>query len=157
MTSPAKDTPITFPVGPATNFWWAFQSQNFRHVYPDGTLWAPLKGARGQRVASWETSDDIRPGDVILNFKSPAVQGVSLVATLPTPSCPPLRGYKEPTDTNGTLVLTDPLCEVRIFANESLIVLRRFRGWLFLRLTEQPRMHVEIGFVISGQKLLLPK
>lgn len=36
------------------------------------------------------------------------------MATLPTPSCPPLRGYKEPTDTNGALVLTGPLCEVRI-------------------------------------------
>jgi hypothetical protein len=128
MTRLTKDTPITVPVGPATNFWWAFQSQNFRHVYLDGTLWAPLKGAGGQRVASWETLHDVRPGDVVLNFKSPAVQGISLVATLPTPSYPPLRGYKEPTDTNGILVLTDPLGEVRIPREDAYRILPLGRG-----------------------------
>jgi hypothetical protein len=128
MTRSTKDTPITVPVGPATNFWWAFQSLNFRHVYFDGTLWAPLKGAGGQRVASWETLHYVRPGDVVLNFKSPAVQGISLVSTLPTPAYPPLRGYKEPADTNGMLVLTEPLCGVRILREDAYRILPPGRG-----------------------------
>lgn len=128
MTSSKKDKPIRVPVSPATNFWWAFQTQNFRYVYPDGTLWAPLRGARGQRVTSWETLHDVRPGDLVLNFKSPAVQGVSLVATLPTPSYPPVRGYMEPADTNGILVLTDPLCEVWIPREDAYTILPPGKG-----------------------------
>lgn len=119
---------MTVPVGPATNFWWAFQSKNFRHVYPDGTLWAPLRGADGQRVASWETLHDLRPGDIVLNFKSSAVQGISLVTTLPAPSYPPMRGYKEPAGTTGILVLTDPLCEVGIPREDAYRILPPGQG-----------------------------
>lgn len=50
----------------------------------------------------------------MLNFDRPAVRGISIVAARPVPSYPPLRGYKSAANTNGILVLTDPLCEVRI-------------------------------------------
>ena len=123
MTSSTTGTPATVPVGPATNFWWAFQSENFRHVFPEGTLWAPLKGHRGQSVPSWDTLPEVRPGDVVLNFERPAVRGISLVATRPVPSYPPLRGYKEPAGTNGILVLTDPLYEIRIPREDAYRVL----------------------------------
>ena len=105
---------MTVPVNPATSFWWAFQSENFRHVFSEGTLWAPLKGHRGQSVPSWDTLPDAKPGDVVFNFDRPAVRGISIVATQPAPSYPPLLGYKEPEGTDGILVLTKPLCGVRL-------------------------------------------
>ncbi|QDG89037.1 HNH endonuclease [Pseudarthrobacter sp. NIBRBAC000502770] len=123
MTNSLRDAVSTVPVGPATNFWRAFQSENFRHVFHEGTLWAPLKGHRGQSVPSWDTLPHVRPGDVVLNFDRPAVRGISIVATRPVPSYPPLRGYKEPAGTNGILVLTDPLCEVRIPREDAYRVL----------------------------------
>lgn len=64
----------------------------------------------------------------MLNFKSPAVQGVSLVATLPTPAYPPVRGYGEPADTNGILVLADPLCEVWIPREDAYTILPSGEG-----------------------------
>ncbi|WP_253190923.1 HNH endonuclease [Arthrobacter sp. SRS-W-1-2016] len=114
MTSASHETSITVPVLPATNFWWAIQSENFHEVFPDGTLWAPRRGSRGQRVASWETLHDARPGDVVLHFSRPEIRGISRVATMPFPASTPARGWREPPDTEGTLVLTDPLFEVRI-------------------------------------------
>jgi hypothetical protein len=114
MTSASPETSTTVPVLPATNFWWAIQSENFHEVFPDGTLWAPLRGSRGQRVASWETLHDARPGDVVLHFSRPEIRGISRVATPPFPASTPARGWREPPDTEGTLVLTDPLFEVRI-------------------------------------------
>lgn len=96
------------------NFWWAIQSDNFPDVFPDGTLWAPLRGSSGQRVASWESLHTARPGDLVLHYSRPAIRGISRVATRPLSAYPPPRGYKEPADTEGVLVLTDPLCEVHI-------------------------------------------
>jgi hypothetical protein len=58
-------------VVPGMSFWWAIQSDNFPEVFPDGTLWAPLRGSSGQRVASWETLDSVRPGDLVLHSPVP--------------------------------------------------------------------------------------
>lgn len=116
------------PVFPATSFWWAIQSDNFPDVFPDGTLWAPLRGSSGQRVASWDTLHNVRPGDVVLHYSRPEIRGISRAATLPAPAYPPPRGYKEPADTQGTLVLTDPLYEVRIPWKDALAILPRGQG-----------------------------
>lgn len=115
MTLPLKSGPASLGprIRPSTNFWLAIQSDNFKTVYPDGTLWAPLKGNAGQRVVHWDTLNDVRPGDLVLHYARPEIRGISRVATLPEASYPP-RGYKEPAETEGTLVLTEPLCEVRI-------------------------------------------
>ena len=115
-------------VYPGMNFWWAIQSDNFPDVFPDGTLWAPLRGSLGQRVASWETLRNVRPGDVVLHYSRPAVRGISRVATLPALAYPPARGYKEPVDTEGTLVLTDPLSEVHIPWKDVLDILPPGQG-----------------------------
>lgn len=128
MTSASHKTPMRISISPATNFWWAFQSQNFPDVFPDGTLWAPLRGSSGQRVASWETLHDVRPGDVVLHYSRPAIRGISVVATLPTPAYPPPRGYKESAETAGTLVLTDPLYEVRIPKEDAYSILPPGQG-----------------------------
>lgn len=73
---------------------------------------------------------DIRPGDIVLNFKSPAVQGISLVTTLPAPSYPPMRGYKEPWGTTGILVLADPLFEILIPREDAYRILPAGQGLL---------------------------
>ncbi|WP_244266592.1 HNH endonuclease signature motif containing protein [Pseudarthrobacter chlorophenolicus] len=102
------------PVSPAANFWWATQTGNYPDAYPEGTLWAPLRGRSGQRVDHWETLNGVQPGDIVLHYVAPEIRGISRAATAPTPAVPPLRGYTEPADTDGVLVLTEPLFEVRI-------------------------------------------
>jgi hypothetical protein len=67
MTSQSRETPLNVSVVPGMNFWWAIQSDNFPDVFPDGTLWAPLRGSSGQRVASWDTLHNVRPGDLVLH------------------------------------------------------------------------------------------
>lgn len=114
MISSSPEPTVKLAVSSGMNFWWAIQSENFGAVFPDGTLWAPLRGSKGQKVASWETLHGVRPGDIVLHFSTPFVCGISRVATLPSPAYPPLRGYKEPSDTAGVLALTDPLHEVLI-------------------------------------------
>lgn len=114
MISSSRETPLNVSVFPGMNFWWAIQSDNFPEVFPDGTLWAPLRGSAGQRVASWNTLHNVRAGDLVLHYSRPAVRGISRAAKLPEPSYPPLRGYKEPAETEGILILTDRVCEVNI-------------------------------------------
>lgn len=114
MTSASRETSRTVPVLPGANFWWATQSEKFHEVFPDGTLWAPLRGSRGQQVASWGTLHEAHPGDVVLHFSRPEIRGISQVATLAFPASTPARGWMDSPDTQGTLVLTDPLFEVRI-------------------------------------------
>ncbi len=128
MTSSSQETQMKISVFPGTNFWWAIQSDNFQDVFPDGTLWAPLRGSSGQRVASWDTVRNVRPGDLVLHYSRPAVRGISQAATLPAPAYPPPRGYKEPADTEGTLVLTDPLYKVHIPWKEVLAILPPGQG-----------------------------
>ena len=114
MISSSRETPLNVSVFPGMNFWWAIQSDNFPDVFPDGTLWAPLRGNAGQRVASWNTLHNVRAGDLVLHYSRPAVRGISRAAMLPEPAYPPPRGYKEPAETEGILILTDPVCEVNI-------------------------------------------
>ena len=128
MTSSSQETPMKVSVFPGTNFWWAIQSDNFPDVFSDGTLWAPLRGSAGQRVASWDTLHNVRPGDLVLHYSRPAIRGISRAATLPAPAYPPPRGYKEPADTEGTLVLTDPVHEVHIPWQDVLDVLPTGQG-----------------------------
>jgi hypothetical protein len=129
MTSPVNDA-LTTPrlsIGPATQFWWATQSENFPTVYHDGTLWAPLRGSLGQRVAHWDALNKVRPGDLVLNYSAPEIRGISRAATAPAPAHPP-RGYHEPSDTEGILVLTDPLHELRVPRDLALGILPEGRG-----------------------------
>lgn len=128
MISSSRETPPNVSVFPGKNFWWAIQSDNFPDVFPDGTLWAPLRGSSGQRVASWDTLHNVRPGDLVLHYSRPAIRGISRAATLPEPAFPPPRGYKEPADTDGILVLTDPVCEVHIPWNDVVDILPRGKG-----------------------------
>jgi len=114
MISSSRETPLNVSVFPGMNFWWAIQSDNFPDVFSDGTLWAPLRGNAGQRVASWNTLHNVRAGDLVLHYSRPAVRGISRAAMLPEPAYPPPRGYKEPAETEGILILTDPVCEVNI-------------------------------------------
>lgn len=110
---------------PGMNFWWAIQSDNFTDDFPDGTLWAPLRGSSGQRVASWDTLHNVGPGDLVLHYSRPAIRGISRAATLPAAAYPPPRGYKEAADTEGILVLIDPVCEVHIPWEDILDILPR--------------------------------
>jgi hypothetical protein len=128
MASRTRETSPNLSFVPETNFWWAIQSDNFPDVFPDGTLWAPLRGSSGQRVASWDTLHNVRPGDLVLHYSRPAIRGISRAATLPAPAYTPPRGYKEPGDTEGTLVLTEPVCEVHIPWKDVLDILPRGQG-----------------------------
>lgn len=119
---------VKLSVFPSTNFWLAIQSDNFPDVYPDGTLWAPLLGSSGQRVASWETLRDVRPDDLVFHYSRPAVRGISRVATPPAPAYTPARGYSEPEGTPGTLVLTEPVSEVHIAWEDVLLALPKGQG-----------------------------
>lgn len=115
--------PSRITVGPYTRFWWANQSVNFDPVFGDGTLWAPLKDRRGQQVDHWRTLNDARPGDLVFHYASPEIRGLSRVATVPQSAYPP-RGYNDvPADTKGTLLLTEPACEIRIQRSRALELL----------------------------------
>ncbi|MFF2031121.1 HNH endonuclease [Arthrobacter sp. NPDC058192] len=115
-------------VGPSTKFWWVNQSVNFEPVYDDGTLWAPLKNRRGHQVDHWLTLDTVVPGDLVIHYASPEIRGLSRVATMPQPAFPP-RGYDDvPADTKGTLVLTEPVKEIRVPRDQALGVLDRGPG-----------------------------
>lgn len=133
MTSASHGTKLTVPVLPSTNFWWAGQKDNFHEVFPDGTLWAPLRGNSGQRVAHWETLNDVRPGDVVLHVSRQEIRGISRAATPPFPASTPARGYIEPADTPGTLVLTDPLFKVRIPKRDAYGILPPGQGPLTVK------------------------
>lgn len=128
MNGSPLESPLNVSVPHGMNFWWAIQSDNFPDVFPDGTLWAPLRGSSGQRVASWDTLHNVRPGDLVLHYSRPAIRGISRAATLPGPAYPPPRGYKEPADTEGILILTDPVCEVHIPWNDVVDILPRGQG-----------------------------
>lgn len=120
--------PLRITVGPSTKFWWANQSVNFEPVYDDGTLWAPLKDRRGQQVDHWRTLDSVLPGDFVMHYASPEIRGLSRVATRPQPAYPP-RGYDDvPADTKGTLVLTEPVHEIRVSRDQALGVLDSGHG-----------------------------
>lgn len=120
--------PSRIAVGPSTRFWWANQSVNFDPVYDDGTLWAPLKDRRGQHVDHWRTLDEARPGDLVFHYSSPEIRGLSRVATMPQSAHPP-RGYNDvPTDTKGTLLLTEPVREIRITRDQALDALDSGHG-----------------------------
>lgn len=120
--------PLRITVGPTARFWWTNQSVNFNPVYGDGTLWAPLKDRRGQQVDHWRTLDGARPGDLVFHYASPEIRGLSRVATMPQPAYPP-RGYDDvPADTKGTLVLTEPVHEVRVPRDLALGVLDSGEG-----------------------------
>ena len=125
-----KDTAesLRIAVGRSTKFWWANQSVNFTPVYDDGTLWAPLKDRRGQQVDHWRTLDGVVPGDLVMHYASPEIRGLSRVATMPQPAYPP-RGYDDvPADTKGTLVLTEPVHEIRVSRDRALGVLDNGQG-----------------------------
>lgn len=113
---------------PRTGFWWAIQSDNFAEVFSDGTLWAPLRGSAGQRVASWETLREVRPGDIVFHYSRPALRGISRVVTSPEPAYPPARGYRESADTEGTLILTEPVNEVNVAWKDLVDVLPKGKG-----------------------------
>lgn len=114
--------------GPDTKFWWVNQSVNFYPVFGDGTLWAPLKDRRGQQVDHWRTLDRVLPGDLVIHYARPEVRAISRVATKPQPAYPP-RGYDDvPADTKGTLVLTEPLLDIRVTRDEALAILEQGKG-----------------------------
>lgn len=120
--------PLRIAVGPSTKFWWVNQSVNFEPVYYDGTLWAPLKNRRGHQVDHWRTLDGVLPGDLVIHYASPEIRGLSRVATMPQPAYPP-RGYNDvPADTKGTLVLTEPVHEIRVPRDRALGVLDGGQG-----------------------------
>jgi hypothetical protein len=120
--------PFRIAVDPSTKFWWVNQSVNFEPVYDDGTLWAPLKNRRGHQVDHWRTLDTVFPGDLVIHYASPEIRGLSRVATMPQPAYPP-RGYNDvPADTKGTLVLTEPVHEIRLPRNRALGVLDGGQG-----------------------------
>ncbi|GAA1496071.1 hypothetical protein GCM10009628_10730 [Paeniglutamicibacter kerguelensis] len=120
--------PLRIAIGPTTKFWWANQSANFDPVYDDGTLWAPLRDRRGQQVDHWRTLDDARPGDLVFHYASPEIRGLSRVATMPQPAYPP-RGYDDvPADTKGSLLLTEPVNEIRVPRGQALGVLDSGQG-----------------------------
>lgn len=114
---------IQVSADPDTKFWWVNQSVNYEPVYGDGTLWAPLKDRRGQQVDHWRTLDHVLPGDLVIHYARPEVRALSRVATTPQPAYPP-RGYDDvPVDTKGTLVLTEPLLDIRVPIDETLAIL----------------------------------
>jgi hypothetical protein len=101
---------------------------NFDPVYEDGTLWAPLKDRRGQQVDHWRTLDSFQPGDLVLHYASPEIRGVSRVATTPKPAYPP-PGYNDVSpDTEGKLVLTEPLQRMRVPRDSALTLLEKGAG-----------------------------
>lgn len=122
-TNTLQKPPLGFTVSLNTTFWWATQTTNYPDVYPEGTLWAPLRGSTSQRVDHWETVQRVRPGDVVLHYAAPEIRGISRAATAPAAAYPPLRGYEESSDTDGVLVLTEPLFEVRIPWNLAATIL----------------------------------
>lgn len=119
------DTRIS--IGHSSSFWWANQSKNFDQVYEDRTLWAPLVGREGQQVDHWRSLKEARPGDIVFHYASPELRAVSRIATVPQPAYPPY-GYAVPPSTAGTLVLTEPVCSVRVPRETVLEVLEYGRG-----------------------------
>lgn len=115
-------------VGSSAKFWWVNQSVNFEPVYHDGTLWAPLTNSRGHRVDHWQTLETVVPGDFVIHYASPEVRGLSRVATKAQPALPP-RGYNDvPADTQGTVVLTGRVQEIRLPRDLALEVLGSGHG-----------------------------
>lgn len=64
-------------------FWWVNQGDSFKEARRLGALWAPLVDNGGHKQPSWETLDEVKPGDVVFHFAKKKVRGIS-TATSPS-------------------------------------------------------------------------
>jgi hypothetical protein len=65
------------------SFWWVNQGDSFEEARKLGALWAPLLDKGGHKKPSWETLDQVQPGDVVFHFAKKKVRGIS-TATSPS-------------------------------------------------------------------------
>ena len=61
------------------SFWWVNQGDSFEEARKLGALWAPLQDKGGHKQPSWETLDEVKPGDVVFHFAKKKVRGISTV------------------------------------------------------------------------------
>ncbi|ALO67928.1 hypothetical protein AS189_17365 [Arthrobacter alpinus] len=120
---PSIPGPLAVP--PAA--WWVNQSENFHLVYPAGTLWAPVADSRGTVPSHWAVIHELRPGDLVIHRHNDQVRGLSTVITTPVKTLRP-SGYVDPLDTEGYLVLVNPVGYVNIPARSLLEKLEKGTG-----------------------------
>lgn len=104
---------VSQPLAIPTATWWVNQSDNFHSVYPQGTLWVPIADARGAVPSHWAAIHELRPGDLVLHRHNGHIRGLSTVVTTPVTAQRP-SGYLDPLDTDGYLVLVNPVGYVNI-------------------------------------------
>ena len=63
------------------SFWWVNQGDSFEEARKLGALWAPLQDKGGHKQPSWETLDEVKPGDVVFHFAKKKVRGISTVTS----------------------------------------------------------------------------
>jgi hypothetical protein len=64
---------------PLARVWWVNQGSSLRRARAGGYLWAPQLDKAGRRKGHWEALKDARVGDLVLNFASGSIRGVSRV------------------------------------------------------------------------------
>lgn len=63
------------------SFWWVNQGDSFEEARKLGALWAPLEDKGGHKQPSWETLDEVKPGDLVFHFAKKKVRGISTVTS----------------------------------------------------------------------------
>jgi hypothetical protein len=67
--------------GDTIKYWWVNQGDSYEEARKLGALWAPLQDKGGGRQPSWESLDQVRPGDLIFHFAKKKLRGISTALT----------------------------------------------------------------------------
>ena len=63
------------------NYYFVVQSKSFPDENSKSYMWAPLRGKKEQRVASYELMKTIKRGDVIIHYNNNVIPGISIAKT----------------------------------------------------------------------------
>jgi len=71
-------------------YWWVNQSQTYKFEVPGGFLWSPKTRSDGGRNYSYETMEQVRPGDIVFSYSETYIKAIGVVqrsaVTAPKPN-----------------------------------------------------------------------
>jgi hypothetical protein len=75
-----RSNPLYVEVRTTPRVWWVNQGDSIKRALEDGYLWAPILDKAGKTQHHWETMQELRIGDIVLNYADGRVRAWSLVS-----------------------------------------------------------------------------
>lgn len=97
-------------------YFWVNQGQTFKLEYQFECLWAPIVDKNGRSIHHWDTMNELKPGDIIINYSKSKVVGYCVAQKV-------AYNYQKPEEFKGHLNwgAEGRLCEVKYYLFENPI------------------------------------